>query len=69
MTAQTRKRGLGHPDQRVVFYAGLFMVCALLSAAGLGEHALLAFLPAAAVTETLASGRNRDANHTGERKL
>ncbi len=58
MTVHTRRRGFWQPDQRVVVYAGLFMVCALLSAAGLGPHALLAFLPAAAVTETLATGRD-----------
>lgn len=69
MTAHSRKKGLGHPDRRVVIYAALFMVCALLSAAGLGEHALLAFLPAAVVTETLASSGKRLATDRDQREL
>ncbi len=62
MTHTARNRIFQHPDRRVVVYSGLFMACAGLSALGLGEHALLAFFPAAAATELLTDSEPADDN-------
>lgn len=54
MSVKPRKSILGHSDDRVLVHATLFLVCALLSAVGLGAVAFWAFLPAAAALEILS---------------
>ncbi len=55
MTVKPRKQILLRSDDHVIVHAGLFLVCAMLSALGMGSMALLCFLPAAALFEGLAA--------------
>ncbi len=54
MSVKPRRQLLMRSDDRVVIYACLFLVCAILSSMGLGAVALLCFLPAAALFEGLS---------------
>ncbi len=54
MSIKPRRKILARGDDRVVVHAGLFVICAMLSALGMGAMALWAFVPAAALLEGLA---------------
>lgn len=54
MSIKPRRQVLAKSDNRVIMHAALFLVCAMLSALGMGMAALWCFLPAAAVMEGLA---------------
>lgn len=54
MSVKPRRQILMRGDDRVVIYAGLFLVCAMLSSLGMGPLALLCLLPAAALFEGLS---------------
>ncbi len=54
MSIKPRRQVLARSDDRVILHAALFMICAMLSALGMGAAALWCFLPAAAVLEGLS---------------
>lgn len=62
MRLKMRRSVMGKADDRVLIYSALFLVCALLSAAGAGVLGLLSLLPAIAVVELIAQwgGRRSD---------
>jgi hypothetical protein len=62
MTTKPRKQVLGHSDNRVIIHAALFLVCALLSALGVGALAFWCFIPAAVLFELLAGAASRQDN-------
>ena len=64
MTHTARKKLFEHPDQRVVVYAALFLVCAVLGALGLGESALMAFFPVAVGIELFAAAASHQHRNT-----
>lgn len=51
MIAKRREKGLDFGDDHIVVYAGLFLVCALMSALGGGWLGVLCFVPAAIALE------------------
>ena len=55
MSVKPRRQILLRSDDRTVIYAGLFLVCAMLSALGAGTLALLCFLPVAVLFEGLVA--------------
>ena len=54
MSVKPRRNVLVHSDERVLVYAGLFLVCAMLAAMGMGAVAFWSFLPAAVLSEVLS---------------
>ena len=54
MTLKLRKNARWQGDDQVLVYAGLFLVCALVSALGGGALGLLSFIPAVVAAEILA---------------
>ena len=54
MSVKPRRQILARGDDRTLVHAGLFLICALLSAMGMGVAAFLCFLPAAALVEGLS---------------
>jgi hypothetical protein len=54
MTFKLRKSATWRGDDQVLVYAGLFLVCALVSALGGGTLGLLSFIPAVIAAEVLA---------------
>ncbi len=54
MSIKPRRQVLARSDDRVILHAALFMICAMLSALGMGAAALWCFIPAAAVLEGLS---------------
>ena len=54
MSVKPRKLILLRSDERIVIHAGLFLVCAMLGAMGMGALSLLCFLPAAVLFEGLS---------------
>ncbi len=69
MSAKPRKPILMRSDDRVVIYAGLFLVCAMLSSLGMGPLALLCFLPAAFLFEGLSVLSQRAMPRTPSRSM
>ena len=55
MSVKPRKRVFASSDERMIIHAGLFLICATLSAVGVGALALLCFLPAAGLVELLSA--------------
>ena len=55
MSVKPRKHLFASSDERMIIHAGLFLICATLSAVGLGLLAFLCFLPAAGLLELLAT--------------
>ena len=53
MSVKPRRQVLARGDDRVLVLAGLFLVCAMLGALGMGALAVWCFLPAAALVELL----------------
>ena len=66
MMIRPGKRSLGHADRQVLLYAAMFLFCAIISALGAGQLALLLFLPAAAGIEYL---RQRDGDFHCRRRM
>ena len=61
MLIRSGKNGLSRADDRVLIYSALFLVCALMSAIGMGTLGAMAFLPAAVIIEfALGFGVNTD---------
>ena len=54
MSIKPRRQVLARSDNRVIMHAALFLICAMLSALGMGASALWCFLPAALVLEGLS---------------
>ncbi|PLW70209.1 hypothetical protein [Pseudohalioglobus lutimaris] len=54
MSIKPRKNVLVQSDERVLVYAGLFVICAMLAALGMGVAAFWCFVPAAALSEALS---------------
>jgi len=54
MTLRLRKNTRWQGDDQVLVYAGLFLVCALVSALGGGALGLLSFIPAVIAAEVMA---------------
>jgi len=54
MSIKPRRQVLARSDDRVIMHAALFLICAMLSALGMGITALWCFLPAAAILEGLS---------------
>ena len=54
MSVKPRKQVLARSDDRMIVHAGLFLVCAMLSAVGMGALAFWCFLPAAGLVELLS---------------
>ena len=65
MSVKPRKLLLLRNDEHVVIHAGLFLVCAMLGAMGMGAAALLCFLPAAILFE----GLTRLSPHDSSRRM
>ena len=63
MISKQRQNVLDFGDDHIVIYAGLFLVCALISALGGGWLGVLCFVPAVIVLELLqfygAPGRTK----------
>ncbi|KAA1194374.1 hypothetical protein F0M18_02790 [Pseudohalioglobus sediminis] len=55
MSIKPRRNVLIHSDERVLVYAGLFFICAVLAALGVGALAFWCFLPAAVLMECLSA--------------
>lgn len=55
MSVKPRKHVFASGDQRMVVHAGLFLICAALSAVGVGALAFLCFPPAAGLVELLSA--------------
>ena len=55
MSVKPRKQVLARSDDRMIVHAGLFLICAMLSALGVGALAFWCFLPAAGLVELLSS--------------
>lgn len=55
MSIKPRRNVLVYSDERVLVYAGLFVICAMLAALGMGAVAFWCFLPAAALSELLSA--------------
>ena len=53
MSIKPRQQVIARSDKRGIVHAGLFIICAMLSALGMGFTALWAFLPAAVLLEVL----------------
>lgn len=54
MTLKLRKNTRWQGDDQVLVYAGLFLVCALVSTLGGGALGILSFVPAVIAAEVLA---------------
>ena len=54
MSVKPRKQVLASSDDRMIVHAGLFLVCAMLSAVGMGALAFWCFMPAAGLVELLS---------------
>ena len=54
MMFKLRKNARWQGDDQVLVYAGLFLICALVSALGGGALGLLSFIPAVVTAELLA---------------
>ena len=54
MTYKLRTSAKWQGDDQVLVYAGLFLVCALVSALGGGALGILSFIPAVAAAEVIA---------------
>ncbi len=54
MSVKPRRNVLVYSDERVLVYAGLFLICAMLAALGMGPVAFWSFLPAAVLSEVLS---------------
>ena len=54
MTFRLRKNATWQGDDQVLVYAGLFLVCALVSTLGGGALGILSFIPAVIAAEVLA---------------
>ncbi len=54
MTLKLRKNTRWQGDDQVLVYAGLFLVCALVSTLGGGALGILSFIPAVMAAEVLA---------------
>ena len=57
MLIANRKSGLNLTGDRVLIYAALFLLCALISSFGAGTLAALSFLPAALAIELISRYR------------
>lgn len=55
MSVKPRKPVLARSDDRMIVHVGLFLICAMLSALGVGALAFLCFLPAAGLVELLSA--------------
>ena len=55
MSVKPRKLILSRSDERMSVHAGLFLICATLSAVGVGALAFLCFLPAVGLVELLSA--------------
>ena len=55
MSVKPRKQVFARSDERLIVHAGLFLICATLSAVGVGALAFLCFLPAAGLVELLSA--------------
>jgi hypothetical protein len=55
MSVKPRKQVLARADDRMIVHAGLFLICAMLSAIGVGAVAFWCFLPAAGLIELLSA--------------
>ena len=51
MLTTSGKNGLSRADDRVLIYSALFLVCAAMSAFGMGTVGAMAFLPSAVIIE------------------
>ncbi len=61
MITKQQDKLLAFDDAHIVIYAGLFLVCALISALGGGWLGMLCFVPAAIVLELVQHlGRSRN---------
>lgn len=60
MNVKPGKQILIRGDDRIVVHAALFLICAVLSAAGLVALALWCFLPSALLIEMLSGAGSRD---------
>lgn len=54
MSIKPRQQVVTRSDKRIVVHAGLLIICAMLSALGMGATAIWAFVPAALLLEVLA---------------
>jgi Sec-independent protein secretion pathway component TatC len=54
VSIKPRRRVLVHNEDRRIIHVGLFIICAMLSAMGMGASALWCYLPVAALLELLA---------------
>lgn len=66
MTFKLRKNTKWRGDDQVLVYAGLFLVCALVSALGGGALGLLSFIPAVIAAEVMARLPGDDAGNRRE---
>ena len=57
MSLRPRKSVMGRCDDQVFAYAGLFLLCSLVSALGGGILGMMLFVPSAAAAVVLLSGR------------
>ncbi len=60
MSFISRRTVMGRCDEQVFAYAGLFLLCSLISALGGGLLALLLFIPTAIATTVWLPGRSDD---------
>ncbi len=61
MSLISRRTVMGRCDEQVFAYAGLFLLCTVISALGGGELALLVFIPTAVATSLWLPRRSHDA--------